>query len=318
MQCSTQCCSCLAYTWPLSQDLPDGPWSCKGPGRSEKLTGQPGGIWWRICPLLPLFLTSSLENLPPSVFISHFFLLLHFYSLAFLHLLRPPPQLQQKPLKWRGQETWCSGRKLQKLRKKKPSGYIFWSSWSPVMLQRCANSICRCRALWSFFSFCGTRASVPLPWEQPCGFASPPTVFVESRNGLGWEGPSHAIQSNPPAMSRDIFNCIRLLKAPSNLALHIFWWSTGTGCPGRFWSLLLWRYPRPAWTRSCAACCRWPCFGRGVGLYDPQRSLPTPNILWFCDSVKGDSEVLLGIIMSQIMEDEFVFPKQKAEGLIPA
>ena len=39
---------------------------------------------------------------------------------------------------------------------------------------------------------------------------------------------------------------------------------------------------RPAWTRSCAACCRWPCFSRGVGLDDPQRSLPTPTILWFC------------------------------------
>jgi len=50
------------------------------------------------------------------------------------------------------------------------------------------------------------------------------------------------------------------------------------------WSLLLWRYSRPAWTRSSAACCRWPCFGRGIGLHDPQRSLPTPTILWFCDS----------------------------------
>ena len=60
------------------------------------------------------------------------------------------------------------------------------------------------------------------------------------------------------------------------------WRSTGTGCPGRLWSLLLWRYSRPAWTRPCAACCRWPCFGRGVGLDDPQRSLPTPTILWFC------------------------------------
>jgi len=28
--------------------------------------------------------------------------------------------------------------------------------------------------------------------------------------------------------------------------------------------LLLWRYSRPAWTRSCAACSRWPCFGRGL------------------------------------------------------
>ena len=26
-----------------------------------------------------------------------------------------------------------------------------------------------------------------------------------------------------------------------------------------------------------------PCFGRGVGLDDPQSSLPTPTILWFCE-----------------------------------
>ena len=36
---------------------------------------------------------------------------------------------------------------------------------------------------------------------------------------------------------------------------------------------------------SRAACCRWPCFGRRVGLDDTQRSLPTLTILWFCDSV---------------------------------
>ena len=65
------------------------------------------------------------------------------------------------------------------------------------------------------------------------------------------------------------------------------WRSTGTGCPGRLWGLLLWRYSRPAWTRCSAACCRWPCFGRGVGLDDPQRSLPTPTILWFCNSVNS-------------------------------
>ena len=65
---------------------------------------------------------------------------------------------------------------------------------------------------------------------------------------------------------------------------HLWGWrSTGTGCPGRLWSLLLWRYSRPAWTGSCAASCRWPCFVRGVGLDDPQRSLPTPTILWFCE-----------------------------------
>ena len=63
------------------------------------------------------------------------------------------------------------------------------------------------------------------------------------------------------------------------------WQSTGTGCLGRLWSLLLWRYSRPTWTRFCAACCRWPCFGRRVGLDDPQRSLPTPNILWFCGTL---------------------------------
>ena len=63
------------------------------------------------------------------------------------------------------------------------------------------------------------------------------------------------------------------------------WQSTGTGCPGRLWSLLLWRYSRPAWTRSCAICCSWPCLGRRVRLGDPQRSLPNPTILWFCDSV---------------------------------
>ena len=35
------------------------------------------------------------------------------------------------------------------------------------------------------------------------------------------------------------------------------------------------------WPPSCS---RRPCFGRGVGLDDPQRSLPAPTILWFCDS----------------------------------
>ena len=41
------------------------------------------------------------------------------------------------------------------------------------------------------------------------------------------------------------------------------WRSTGTGCPAGLWSLLLWRYSKPAWTRSCATCCRWPCFCGG-------------------------------------------------------
>ena len=63
------------------------------------------------------------------------------------------------------------------------------------------------------------------------------------------------------------------------------WQSPGIGCPGRLWSLLLWSYSRPTWTCFFAACCRWPCFGRRVGLDDPQRSVPDPAILWFCNSV---------------------------------
>ena len=62
------------------------------------------------------------------------------------------------------------------------------------------------------------------------------------------------------------------------------WQSTRTGCPEGLWNLLLWRFSRPAWTRSCAACSRWPYFGSKVGLADLQRSHPTPTILWFCDS----------------------------------
>ena len=46
-------------------------------------------------------------------------------------------------------------------------------------------------------------------------------------------------------------------------------------------------------TGSCAACSGWPCFGRGVGLGDPQRSLPTPRILGFCDRVCLLTEITL-------------------------
>ena len=65
------------------------------------------------------------------------------------------------------------------------------------------------------------------------------------------------------------------------------WRSPGTGCPGRLWSLLLWTYSKPTWTRSYAACCRWPCFGSGVGLDDPQSSLRTTTIVWFLDTLRG-------------------------------
>lgn len=42
------------------------------------------------------------------------------------------------------------------------------------------------------------------------------------RRVQGWKGPSKTIFSSPPAMDKDIFHYIRLLKAPSNLPLNIF------------------------------------------------------------------------------------------------
>ena len=39
--------------------------------------------------------------------------------------------------------------------------------------------------------------------------------------------------------------------------------STGTGCPGRLWILLLWRNSRPIWTPTCATCCREPALQGG-------------------------------------------------------
>jgi len=58
--------------------------------------------------------------------------------------------------------------------------------------------------------------------------------------------------------------------------------NSGTDCPGRLWSLLLWRYSRPAWTQSCAACSGWPCFGRGL---DEMTHRGPFQPLTFCDSV---------------------------------
>ena len=75
------------------------------------------------------------------------------------------------------------------------------------------------------------------------------------------------------------------------------WQSTGTGCPGRLWSLLLWRYSRPTWTRSCAACSGWPCFVRGLD-WVTHRGPFQP--LTFCDSVilwcRGRKRELVGTV----------------------
>ena len=47
------------------------------------------------------------------------------------------------------------------------------------------------------------------------------TETIESANSLCWKGTLKLIQPNPPAMSRDIFNHIKMLRAPSNLALSV-------------------------------------------------------------------------------------------------
>jgi len=36
---------------------------------------------------------------------------------------------------------------------------------------------------------------------------------------LGWKGPLEVIWSNPPTITRDIFNLVRLLRVPFNLTL---------------------------------------------------------------------------------------------------
>ena len=47
------------------------------------------------------------------------------------------------------------------------------------------------------------------------------------------------------------------------------WPSTGTGCPGRLWSLHSWTHSEATWTQSWA-----------LGWDDLQRSLPTSTTLW--------------------------------------
>jgi len=39
--------------------------------------------------------------------------------------------------------------------------------------------------------------------------------------------------------------------------------STGTGCPERLWSLLLWKYLRPIWLPICATYCKVPALAGG-------------------------------------------------------
>ena len=150
---------------PLSSDLLDCPCSCSGPGRSEKCTGQPCGVCWKVCPLMPLFLTSF--------FFCSISTLLLFHTFC---VLLPSSSRNPSTAFIPGTRDLVFWQKAAETNKKNPSVCFSSSCWSAVALQRCANSIGRWGASWSF-SFCSMRASIPLPWEQPCGLASPPTIF---------------------------------------------------------------------------------------------------------------------------------------------
>lgn len=63
-------------------------------------------------------------------------------------------------------------------------------------------------------------------------------IFIISQNILHWKGPQRPSHCNPPALDRNTFHQSRLLRGPSNLALHI---------PGM-------RHPDVLWeTCSCAS-----------------------------------------------------------------
>ena len=47
-------------------------------------------------------------------------------------------------------------------------------------------------------------------------------------------------------------------KFHTNMWRNFFTVSTGTGCSGRLWILLFWRYSRSSWMPTCAAYCRGP------------------------------------------------------------
>jgi len=60
-----------------------------------------------------------------------------------------------------------------------------------------------------------------------------------------------------------------------NISFLWGWHSTGTGCPERLWSLLLWRHSKPTY----ATCCRELALAEAE-LSDLQRSFSTSVILW--------------------------------------
>ena len=133
---------------------------------------------------------------------------------------------------------------------------------------------------WGRGAACPSWGSSKLP-KHPSRTASKPSLS-STRTWEKWHSEAELIAADfwHPFSESEL--CLNMRKKFFTLRVMEHW----NSCPGRLWSLL-WRYSRPSWTRSCAACSGWPCFSRGVGLDDPQRSLPILNILWFCDSVVG-------------------------------
>lgn len=87
--------------------------------------------------------------------------------------------------------------------------------------------------------------------------------------------------SVPSARTRDTS---RNTMFPLNIRKHFFtvgWLSTGTGYPGRSWTLQPWRYSRAIWIQSWANGSKWPSLTWGIGPGDAQRSLPNSITLWF-------------------------------------
>jgi len=64
--------------------------------------------------------------------------------------------------------------------------------------------------------------------------------------------PSNRTRGNRQKMNHRKFH----LNMRKNFTLRVKRALTGTCCPGRLCILLLWRYSRPAWMRSCVTCSR--------------------------------------------------------------
>ena len=92
--------------------------------------------------------------------------------------------------------------------------------------------------------------------------------------------------------------------------------NTGTGCPEKLWSLLLWRCLKPSWMLSCVTCCS-NCFGE-VGLgWSPDilSNLYNSVILWYmANSLYMDSSVYMQQLLLSIKNNvHFKYCKSTTE-----